>query len=173
MKKVLLLSNLSFSMIGAGQIWLVQLSSYPLWTHVGPAQFRDYHIAWWHSIQGPIFIPAGLAILCTIGLLRHRSVSRRALWVSIVLICLIYGLTFVWWAPLMALIGANPGEWAATLRWAPQLQGLQGRTQEQLYHLLIETHWLRLALVTAYAAVIFWVALRDPEMGRGPGSSRT
>lgn len=49
-------------MMGMGQIWLVQLSSYPLWAYVGAHEFHAYHIAWWHSIWGPIFIPAGLAL---------------------------------------------------------------------------------------------------------------
>ncbi|HLZ88265.1 MAG TPA: hypothetical protein VKQ52_13515, partial [Puia sp.] len=99
MKKLLLLSNIALSMIGAGQVWLVQLSSYPLWAHVGPAEFREYHIAWWHSIWGPIFVPAGMSILCTIALLRYPTLARRALWVGLLLLILTYGLTVVWWAP--------------------------------------------------------------------------
>jgi len=46
-----------------GTVWLVQLSSYPLWAHVGLKEFYDYHIAWWHSIWIPVLFPAGLAFV--------------------------------------------------------------------------------------------------------------
>jgi hypothetical protein len=42
----LLLVNLALSFYGMGTVWLVQLSSYPLWRHVGLKEFHDYHIAW-------------------------------------------------------------------------------------------------------------------------------
>src|SRR5271165_6467859 len=108
MKKWLLFLNLAFSMMGAGQIWLVQLSSYPLWGHVGPHEFHDYHIAWWHSIWGPLFVPAGLAIICTICLFWHRppTIRRSLVWTAAGLLLATYLLTYIWWAPLMALIGA-------------------------------------------------------------------
>src|SRR5579871_4283068 len=148
MKKLLLLGNLVFSTIGVGQIWLVQLSSYRLWALVGPGEFHAYHIAWWHSIWGPIFIPVGLALGCNIALFWFRSpaLPRSVLWVGIALFILTYALTTVWWAPLMALIGASPAEFQAVFSWAPQLRSLRERTQDQLYDLLVATHWFRVTL---------------------------
>jgi hypothetical protein len=161
MKKWLLPLNLSFSMIGMGQIWLVQLSSYPLWAYVGPHEFHAYHIAWWHSIWGPVFVPAGLALLCTIGLfwLRPDTVPRSSVWAAIALLFVAIGLTYLWWAPLMALIGSTPGEFRKVLQWAPLLGklGLGNKTQEQLYELLMATHWVRLVLFTVYASLLFWM----------------
>jgi len=73
----MLLLNLSLSMIG-GRTDMVSTTLLILsGAHVGPAQFRDYHIAWWPSIWGPIFVPAGIAILCTIRLLRYPSFFAR------------------------------------------------------------------------------------------------
>jgi hypothetical protein len=159
MKKWILLLNLAFSMIGAGQVWLVQLSSYRLWAFVGPHEFHSYHIAWWHSIWFPLFIPAGLAIICTIGLFwfRPAAVPRSSVWAAIALISAIYLLTYIWWAPLMALIGATPAEFQAVFKWGPLLDvvGLRNKTQVQLYDLLLFTHWLRVALLSAYAILIF------------------
>jgi hypothetical protein len=174
MKKWLLPVNLSFSMMGMGQIWLVQLSSYPLWAYVGPHEFHDYHIAWWHSIWGPIFIPAGVALLCTIGLfwLRPPTVPRSSVWAGIALLSVAYVLTYIWWAPLMALIGSTPGEMGKVFKWAPLLDwlGLGNKTQEQLYELLMTTHWLRLALFTAYAALVFWMTLITLDPKKAPKS---
>jgi hypothetical protein len=175
MKKLLLLSTLVFSMIGAGQVWLVQLSSYHLWAFVGPQEFHSYHIAWWHSIWGPIFVPAGLSILCTVGLLWFRppAVARSSVWVAIGLIVLIYGLTYIWWAPLMALIGADPAGQQAVYQWAPfpGLPGFHGETQDQLYRLLMTTHWGRVGLLTLYALVIFWMAWVGLELTTSNPSS--
>jgi len=54
----LLLGACALGLFGAGKVWLVQLSSYPLWTYVGEQEFRAYHLAWWHSIWGVILAPA-------------------------------------------------------------------------------------------------------------------
>jgi hypothetical protein len=163
MKKWILLLNLALAMMGAGQVWLVQLSSYPLWAYVGPHEFHSYHIAWWHSIWLPIFVPAGLALCCTISLLwlRPPIVSRSSVWAATLVLFVAYVLTYVWWAPLMALIGATPAEFQDVFKWAPLLDalGMRGKTQVQLYDLLMVTHWLRAVLFSAYAIVIFWMTI--------------
>lgn len=38
----LLLGTCALGLYGAGQVWLVQLSSYRLWTYVGANEFRAY-----------------------------------------------------------------------------------------------------------------------------------
>ena len=53
----LLLIVFALSLYGTGQVWLVQLSSYPLWRYVGEAQFPTYHQAWWRSIWGVVLAP--------------------------------------------------------------------------------------------------------------------
>jgi hypothetical protein len=45
--RLLLLTVFALSLYGIGQVWLVQLSSYPLWRYVGEEQFPAYHQAWW------------------------------------------------------------------------------------------------------------------------------
>jgi hypothetical protein len=161
MKKWVLLLTLALSMMSAGQIWLVQLSSYPLWNYVGPHEFHSYHIAWWHSIWGPIFVPAGLGLFGTISLFWFRpgAVPRRIVWTAISILFVAYVLTYAWWAPLMALIGASPAEFKDVFKWAPLLDslGMRNKTPGQLYQLLMVTHWLRVALFSAYAIVIFWM----------------
>lgn len=161
MKKWVLLLNLAFSLMGTGQIWMVQLSSYPLWAYVGPHELHNYHIAWWHSIWIPLFIPAGLAIICNIGLFwfRPATVPRSSVWAAIALMFVTYGLTFIWWGPLMALIGATPQEFQAVFKWGPLLDimGMRNKTQKQLFDLLMVTHWLRFILLSAYGILIFWM----------------
>jgi hypothetical protein len=59
----LLLTACALGLYGAGQVWLVQLSSYRLWPYVGNREFRAYHAAWWRSIWGVVLAPAALLIV--------------------------------------------------------------------------------------------------------------
>src|SRR5438046_442139 len=108
----LLIFNLVFSFIAVGQVWLVQLSAYPLFAHVGPEEFADYHTFWWHSIWIPLFIPVGITIACLIAMLWYRPqrVPRWSVWAGIGIQVIIYTLTLIWWAPLMAVLGVSQEE---------------------------------------------------------------
>ena len=163
MKRFVLLSNLAFAMMGVGQVWLVQLSAYPLWAHVGQKEFHDYHTAWWHSIWIPIFVPAGLALLTNVVLIWFRPyhLSGKAVWSGLGILFLAYFLTYIWWAPLMALIGATPEGIRGVFDWAPWLRGLSGLTQEKLYDLLIQTHWGRVGLFSGYG---IWSFMKTMEL---------
>jgi hypothetical protein len=71
-------------------------------------------------------------------------------------------LTAIWWAPLMARLSQAVDVSGA---WTPE------------FRLLLATHWLRVALVTAYGVLIFWMAWTSfaPEEGEtlaGTGGGR-
>jgi hypothetical protein len=138
----LLLSTAALSFYGTGNIWLVQLSSYRLWRYVGPREFWTYHLAWWHSIWGVIFVPAGLVFVGSVLMLwlRPPGVPGWAVWLGFGLQVLLYTLTAVWWGPLMA-------------RLATREAGLL----LPLYNKLMLNHWLRVAIVTAYGLLAFWM----------------
>jgi hypothetical protein len=140
----LLLVNLSLSFYMVGEIWLTQVSCYPLWAYVGPAEYHAYHVAWWRSIWGVIFIPGGFVTLCAFAMLRLRppGVPAGAVWLGIVLQVLIYGLTAAWWGRLMA-----------------ELESVSGPVYGPMYHQLLLTHWGRVAIVTAYGMLQLWMAV--------------
>ena len=138
----LLLATLCLGLFGAGQVWLVQLSSYPLWRFVGPHEFEAYHWAWWRSIWGPVLSPAVLTFAGAALMLRWPPPGAPA-WAAplgMALQALLVLGTAAWWGPLMARIQADGG-------------GLDpGR-----YRLLMTTHWLRVALVTGFALLLIWM----------------
>jgi len=140
----LLLVNLALSFYMVGAIWLTQVSMYPLWAYVGPAEYHAYHVAWWHSIWGVIFVPGGLTTLCAFAMLRLRppGVSAWMVWLGVALQLLIYGLTAVWWGRLMA-----------------ELESVSGPVYGPMYHQLLVTHWGRVALVTAYGMLQLWMSI--------------
>lgn len=142
----LLLMTCALSIYGVGQVWLVQLSSYPLWAYVGAREFGAYHRAWWHGIWGVILAPAGLVTLGSILMLwwHEPSVPAWATWSGLALqIALVLG-TALWWAPLMA-----------------QLEAPEGGLLKRRFRLLLATHWLRVLIVTAYGGVVLWMLARS------------
>jgi len=146
----LLFATAMLSVYGVGQVWLVQLSAYRLWAFVGAREFRAYHAAWWRSIWGVVLAPAALVAVGAV-LMAWRpapGVPLLAIWLGLALQgALILG-TALWWGPLMARLEAPDG----------------GLLRER-YRLLITTHWLRVALVTAYAALALWMLATSAGLG--------
>jgi hypothetical protein len=128
----------ALGLYAVGNIWLVQLVSYRLWPYVGRQEAYAYHIAWWHSIWGVLFIPAGVVLVGSLAILwiRPEGISRRSAKAGFSLQVLIYVITGAWFAPLMARL-ATPDSGLSL----------------PLYHVLMTTHWVRVALFTAYGLV--------------------
>lgn len=139
----LLLINLALSFYGVGQIWLVQVTCYPLWGFVGRAEFENYHNFWWRSIWGVILGPAGIVLLCALAMLHLRpaAVSLRTAQLGVALQVLLYVLTAIWWG-----------------RWMAELVQVNGPNYGPLFHRLLVTHWLRVALITGYALLLLRMA---------------
>jgi len=144
--RFLLLGTSSLGLYGVGNVWLVQLVCYRLWPHVGRAQAYEYHLAWWRSTWGVLFVPAGLVFLGAFALLWKRpyGIRLRLVWSAIILQLVIYASTAAWWAPLMARLVKQDGG-----------MSLRG------YQLLMSTHWVRLALITAYGIAAFYMLIKS------------
>lgn len=146
----LLLLTCVLSFYGAGQVWLVQLSSYALWPYVGDKEFHAYHAAWWRSIWGVVLAPAAVLLVAAALMLRLRApgVPEWACWCGAALQAALLVGTAAWWGPLMARLEASGG-------------GLL----PQRYRLLMRTHWLRVGLVSAYAALALWMLSQSAWRG--------
>jgi hypothetical protein len=141
-KRGLLFVTSALGMYAVGNIWFVHLVSYALWPYVGKQEAYAYHIAWWHSIWGVLFIPAGVVLVGSIAMLRVRpdGVSRQTGQAGFGLQLLVYLITAVWFGPLMARL-ASPDAGLSL----------------SLYHLLMTTHWVRFALFTAYGILCVYM----------------
>lgn len=148
-----LLGAVAFGLYGVGQIWLAQSLCYRLWPLVGNATFFAYQTAWWHSIWFVIFVPSGLAFFAALALpwLRPPGVNISLLWTGLGVQVLLYVLTAIWWGPLMS-------------RMSTPEQGLSPDN----YHLLMTTHWLRVAIVTAYGLVALWTLVQSADPSPAP-----
>lgn len=133
------LTTFALSLYGTGQVWLVQMSSYPLWRYVGEPEFHAYHDAWWRSIWGVVLAPAVLTFAGAMLMLRWPAPGAPlwATWSGAGLQVALVAGTAAWWGPLMA-----------------RLEGRGGGLDLAKHRLLMRTHWLRVALVTAYSVLL-------------------
>jgi hypothetical protein len=148
----LLLASCALSLYSVGNIWPVQISSYRLWTYVGAREFHAYHVAWWHSLWGVILAPAALVFVGALLMLWWRApgVPPWAPWVGFALQVGLVAGTALWWGPLMARL-EDPG----------------GGLARERFSLLMGTHWLRVAIVTAYGGLMLWMVAQSAWLGRG------
>jgi hypothetical protein len=132
----ILLATLVLAWYHVGIVWLVQTVAWPLFAHVGQNEFEDYHLAWWHGIRYVIFIPSGLIFAGAILLLFYTPIGVPVwlLWLALGLYALTYLLTAVWWGPLQAKL-TDP--------------------RSPRFTLIVRTHWLRTALVSAFGLALF------------------
>jgi hypothetical protein len=139
----LLLLNFALGFYNVGTVWLTQVACYPLWANVGRAEWPVYHVVWWRSIQGVTLGPATLALLGSLAMLRWRPphVPAAAVWLGAALPVAVLIGTAAWFAPLMARL--------------TEVVDPTGISTPR-FRLLLTTHWLRVALVTAHAGLIFW-----------------
>jgi hypothetical protein len=149
--RILLLAAVALGLYAVGNIWPVQLSSYRLWTYVGQREFHTYHLAWWRSIWGVILAPAALLLVVSVLMLRWRpaGVPGWAAWLGVGLQAALAAGTALWWGPLMA-----------------RLSTPEGGLARELYLRLMATHWLRVAIVTAYGALALWMMVKDAWLSR-------
>jgi hypothetical protein len=144
------LIGLATSCYNVGTIWMTQLG-WRLWTHVGRAEFEDYHRAWWFGWRGiqPIVFPSGIvATLGSLAQLRWRSprVPTWMVWLNLTLMMQSWLLTATFW-----------GRWQAQLKQVRQEDG----SLDPLYHRLLTTHWLRVALFTACGILQLWMSVKS------------
>jgi hypothetical protein len=142
----LLLSTSALGLYAVGNVWLVQLVCYRLWPSLGRGEAFRYHLAWWHSIWGVLFVPAGIVFLSALALpwLRPSGVKGRPVWLALMLQIVTYASTAAWWGPLMARLIKPDGEMLL-----------------HDYQLLMSTHWIRLALVTGYGLTSFYILIKS------------
>jgi hypothetical protein len=160
----LLLGNLVVSWYNVAVIWLMQVMIYPSWALARTADFGDLQGFHFWRLFSVVFPQAGLSVLGAVAMLRWRPprVSVRAVWLGISLQVAAWALTAAFW-----------GRWQARIALPVPDRSLPaiGPANRDLYHTLLTTHWVRVALLTAYGALLFWMAassfLSEQHWGEG------
>jgi hypothetical protein len=149
----LLLLNLAFAFYDAAMMWLLQLDVYPSWRFVptadfGPAESQHFlaialavfpiavmttAIAVYLLVKRPTFLPAQLAVT--------GAVVQAVQW----------ALTAFLYGPWQGLL-TEPGNSLVSP------ERTVGPANASIYHALLLGHWVRVALVTGYAGLAWWIA---------------
>ena len=143
LKTVFLLANLSLAFYNVGTIWAHEVDIFRAWRLVDAKDFHKVQAAHWKKLPYWIFAPVGLAFIGSIILLWYHPAGSPAwaMWGAFGCQALSLGLTAILW-----------GRWQAKLARDPL-----GPASPHLARIL-KTHWVRTALITLSAAVLFdWV----------------
>lgn len=142
----LLIANLAAAFYSVGTVWLAQLN-WQLWRYVGQPDFGAYHVGWWHGIWWAIFPVAGVAFLGVCAQLRWRppNVPSWTAWAALSLQVITYLGTAFWWGP-------GQGNMHQAL--------LPDGSLDPYYAQLVDTNWIRVALLTLAGALQAWMAAR-------------
>src|SRR5215470_9245161 len=132
----------ALSWFNTGVVWLIQFSCYPLWRLVGQEEFLTYHHVWGQRAWWIVFLPNVLLATGSILMLRFAppGVPRWGLWTGFGLELIVQVLAAIWLSP------ADQHTVAAA-----------GGLNLPAYESLVTGNWVRVALVTAYAILNYWM----------------
>ncbi len=142
---ILLLTNLALAFYNTGTIWAMEIDIFRSWQLLDPQSFSIVRKVHWKKIPYWIFIPVGLALAGSFALIwYHPSGSPVwAIWGTIGCQLCCHFLTAVFWGP-----------------WQAKLSGDQQGPKSPLLQKIIRTHWVRTALINAYAGILLvWTIL--------------
>ncbi len=141
-REVFLLLNVALGFYNVGTIWALEVDIFRSWQHTGAA-FHEIQEVHWRKLPYWVFAPVGAALLGSIALVFYRppAVPAAPIWCAIGLQATSHLLTALFW-----------GRWQAALSKDPL-----GAASPFLRKILA-THWLRTALITAYAIALLVAA---------------
>ncbi len=133
-----------------GVIWFVQIVHYPLFGSVGEETFRTYaglHAKWTSWVVGPAML-AEMGTALWLLRLRPAGVPAGLLWAGLLL------LVVVWLSTWLVQV--------------PQHAILAGGFNQEAYHRLVRTNWIRTAAWSLRGVLATWIWMRAASAGLPP-----
>jgi hypothetical protein len=137
--RLFLLANMALAFYLVGAIWAHEVDIFRSWKLVDVKNFHPVQRAHWRKLPYWIFAPLGLAFVGSVGLVWfHPNGSPSwAIEGNLALLTSSFLLTAIFW-----------GRWQAKL-------SKDGAGPQSIYLArILRTHWVRTALISAYALVI-------------------
>lgn len=136
LRLTLLVVALAVAACSVGAIFLTH-AHYTMWAELTADQLAPIHTRWYHDVVAGFIHPtSGLSAVLAVALLvfRHPRVPWWLLGLGAAVLAAVFATSMLMWA-----------------RWQDQIgeTDVLGRP----YELIMDTHWLRITLVTAYAVV--------------------
>jgi hypothetical protein len=146
--EVFLLANLALGFYNVGTIWAHEVDIFRTWALLAPEDFHAVQSAHWRKLPYWVLFPVALAFAGAVGLVWYHPAQAPA-WAFLSPLCL-QGLsavmTALWW-----------GRWQAKLSRDPL------GSKSPYLKAILRTHWIRTALITASALVLFAWAITTYE----------
>jgi hypothetical protein len=141
-----LLLNLALAFYNAGTIWAHEVDIFRSWRLVDPAAFHRIQSVHWRKIPYWVFLPVGIALAGSIGLIWYRPAGSPlwAVWGALGCQIASHFLTALFW-----------GKWQGRLSNDPR-----GPESPYLAKILA-THWIRTLLINAYAFIFLVWAIES------------
>jgi hypothetical protein len=137
---VFLLLNLALAFYNVGTIWAHEVDIFRTWKLLGANTFHNVQLTHWKKLPYWVFLPVGVGVIGSITLIWYHPANSPiwAIWGGVLFQALPHTLTALFW-----------GRWQAKLAKDPL--GAQSPYLEKI----LKTHWIRTALISAYAVILF------------------
>jgi len=136
---ILLLSNLALAFYNTGTIWAMEIDIFRSWRLLDQQSFSIVRKEHWKKIPYWVFIPVGFSLVGSIALIWYHPEGSPvwAIWSTIGCQLCSHFLTALFWGP-----------------WQAKLSLDQQGPNSPLLRKILKTHWIRTALINAYAAIL-------------------
>lgn len=138
-----LILNLVLAFYNIGIIWTMELDVFRSWRTLDENSFYSARGTHWKWLPYFVFIPVGLALIGSIGLLwfHPNNSPLWMIWSSFSCQVLAHILTFLFWG-----------------RWQAQIYFKKLKPTDPVIEKLIKTHWIRTALMTIFGFILLsWI----------------
>jgi hypothetical protein len=144
-RSTFLLLNLALAFYNVGTIWAHEIDIFRTWALVGPENFRQVQRVHWHKLPYWVFLPVGLATAGLVALVWYHPAGTSMAWISAALAALLVShlLTAIFWGP-----------------WQAGLSRDDRASRSPYLAKILSTHWIRTALINAYAVLLLTCAWR-------------
>ena len=139
---IFLLLNLALAFYNVGTIWAHEVDIFRSWKLVPSDAFNTVQTVHWGKLPYWVFLPLGVALAGSIGLVWYRPATSPtwAVWGALGCQIASHALTALFWGPWQAKLSSDP----------------LGPESPYLAKIL-STHWIRTMLINAYGfTLLVW-----------------
>jgi hypothetical protein len=143
--RVFLLVNMALAFYNVGTIWAHEVDIFRSWKLLEGEAFRKVQAKHWKKLLYWVFIPVGLALLGSFGLIKFHPAGIAP------------------WEPWLAFgsqllsLALTAGFWG---RWQAKLSEDERGGASPYLALIVKTHWIRTGLINLYGLLLLAMCLQ-------------
>ncbi len=144
-KEIFLILNLALAFYNAGTIWAHEVDIFRTWKLLDPTTFKTVQDVHWKKLPYWVFIPVGLSFTGAVILFWYHpdTVPGYEILIAFSVQLLSHLLTAVLWGPWQAKLSTDGSGGASVY-----------------LKKILNTHWLRTALINLYAIILLYMTIQ-------------